>query len=102
LQDSVPPMSIDDVRSTIQETLGAPAEEIFHGFETQPLACASIGQVHRARLVEGGQELEVVIKVQRPRIRATIERDLDLLYFLARVIERAIPESRLYSPVGLV
>jgi ubiquinone biosynthesis protein len=102
LQDNVPAMSLDDVRSTIQETLGAPADEIFRGFDEKPLACASIGQVHRARLLEGDTEVEVVVKVQRPRIRATIERDLDLLYFLARVIERAIPESRLYSPVGLV
>jgi ubiquinone biosynthesis protein len=103
LQDSVPPMSIEDVRQTIQETLGAPAEEIYRGFDDRPLASASIGQVHRARLaVDEEGEVEVVVKVQRPRIRQTIERDLDLLYFLARVVERAIPESKLYSPVGLV
>jgi ubiquinone biosynthesis protein len=105
LQDEVPPMAVEDVRATIEETLGAPAAEIFHDFDEKPLACASIGQVHRARLVTPGPEggdVDVVVKVQRPRIRATIERDLDLLYFLARVIERAIPESRIYSPVGLV
>src|SRR5688572_12337799 len=103
LQDNVPAMSIDDVRQTVQETLGATAEEIYVAFDEKPLACASIGQVHRARLVVDGEpEVEVVVKVQRPRIRATIERDLDLLYFLARVIERAIPESKIYSPVGLV
>ncbi len=102
LQDEVPPMSLEDVRATIEETLGAPVSEIYHRFDEKPLACASIGQVHRALLVDDGVEREVVIKVQRPRIRATIERDLDLLYFLARVIERAIPESRIYSPVGLV
>jgi ubiquinone biosynthesis protein len=105
LQDNVPAMSLDDVKSTIAETLGAPAEEIFASFEEAPLACASIGQVHRATLrpeIEGGEPIQVVVKVQRPRIRATIERDLDLLYFLARVVERAIPESRIYSPVGLV
>jgi ubiquinone biosynthesis protein len=98
LQDRVPPMALDDVHATITETLGAPASELFARFDDAPLACASIGQVHRARLGDD----EVVVKVQRPRIRATIERDLDLLYFLARVIERAIPESRIYSPVGLV
>lgn len=103
LQDDVPPMSLDDVRATIQETLGAPVEQVFTRFDDKPLACASIGQVHRARLALGdGDEVEVVVKVQRPRIRGTIERDLDLLYFLARVIERAIPESKIYSPVGLV
>jgi ubiquinone biosynthesis protein len=102
LQDDVPAISIDDVRATIEETLGAPAAEIYRSFEEQPLACASIGQVHRAVLVEDGVERQVVVKVQRPRIRDVIERDLDLLYFLARVIERAIPESKIYSPVGLV
>jgi ubiquinone biosynthesis protein len=98
LQDRVPPMALEDVHDTIAETLGAPASELFDRFDDEPLACASIGQVHRAKL---GDE-EVVVKVQRPRIRAIIERDLDLLYFLAHVIERAIPESRIYSPVGLV
>ena len=104
LQDNVPPMSLDDVKATIAETLGAPAEEIYATFEEAPLACASIGQVHRAtlRVEDTPEPVQVVVKVQRPRIRATIERDLDLLYFLARVVERAIPESRIYSPVGLV
>src|SRR5207248_3504960 len=45
---------------------------------------------------------KVAVKVQRPRIRATIERDLDLLYLMARLIERAVPESSIYSPTGLV
>jgi ubiquinone biosynthesis protein len=105
LQDNVPAMSLDDVKSTIAETLGAPIEEIYASFEEAPLACASIGQVHRATLrgeTPDAPPVQVVVKVQRPRIRATIERDLDLLYFLARVVERAIPESRIYSPVGLV
>ncbi len=104
LQDDVPAMPIEDVRATIEETLGASAADLYRAFDDTPLACASIGQVHRARLADpaGGPDLEVVVKVQRPRIRNTIERDLDLLYFLARVIERAIPESKIYSPVGLV
>ncbi len=104
LQDNVPAMALDDVKATIAETLGAPIEEIFASFVDAPLACASIGQVHRATLVPTGETepVQVVVKVQRPRIRHTIERDLDLLYFLAHVVERAIPESRIYSPVGLV
>ena len=110
LQDDVPPMALADVKATIEETLGAPAEEVYRWFDDRPLACASIGQVHRARLAEAGAEaggevggeVEVVVKVQRARIKDTIERDLDLLYFLARLCERAIPESKIYSPVGLV
>src|SRR5262249_26897466 len=98
LQDRVPPMPLEDVHATVSETLGAPASELFARFDDEPLACASIGQVHRARLGDD----EVVVKVQRPRIRAVIERDLDLLHFLARLIERTIPESKVYSPAGLV
>jgi ubiquinone biosynthesis protein len=102
LQDDVPPMPIAEVRATIEETLGSPVDEVYRGFEEKPLACASIGQVHRARLPQGDGETDVVVKVQRTRARETIERDLDLLYLLARLIERAIPESKIYSPVGLV
>ena len=104
LQDNVPPMSDADLHATIEDTLAASAEEIYRTFEPRPLACASIGQVHRATLAhpDGGADAPVVVKVQRPGIREKIERDIDLLYFLARLLERAVPESRVYSPVGLV
>ena len=113
LQDRVPPIPVEDVRREIESSLGAKVEDIFEHFDPTPLASASIGQVHRARLrigtepdVDGGapgSELhEVVIKVQRPKIRGTIERDLDLLFTLAKIVERTIPESRIYSPTGLV
>jgi ubiquinone biosynthesis protein len=104
LQDGVPPMPDDDVHATIQETLGASAEQIYRSFDAKPLACASIGQVHRATLAgeDGGADVAVVVKIQRPGIREKIERDIDLLYFIARLLERAVPESRVYSPVGLV
>src|SRR5262249_61645832 len=93
LQDRVPPMALEDVHATIAETLGAPASELFARFDDEPLACASIGQVHRARLGDD----EVVVKVQRPRIRAIIERDLDLLHFLPRLTERTSPQPRVSS-----
>jgi ubiquinone biosynthesis protein len=99
LQDDVPAVPTDEVKQVIEETLGTPIAELFASFTDEPLACASIGQVHRARLPSGE---EVVVKVQRPRIRETIERDLDLLYFLARLLERAVPETRIYSPTGMV
>ena len=68
-----------------------------------PLASASIGQVHRALLKQPeGEPLDVVLKIQRPNIKDTIERDIDLLYWMARGVERAVPESKLYSPVRLV
>jgi len=62
-----------------------------------------MAQVYRAKLRrEDGPPADVVVKVQRPNIKAIIERDIELLYILARAIERSIPESRIYSPVGLV
>ena len=71
-------------------------------FDEKPLATASIGQVHRAVLAtETGPE-EVVVKVQRPGVATTVMRDLELLHIMAAAIERAIPDSRIYSPVGLV
>ncbi|MGE4560523.1 MAG: ABC1 kinase family protein, partial [Desulfobulbus sp.] len=65
LQDEVPPFGIDEVRAIFQEELGRSPDEIFHYFDAEPLAAASIGQVHRARMDNGA---EVVIKVQRPGI----------------------------------
>jgi ubiquinone biosynthesis protein len=70
LQDNVPAMSLEDVKATIAETLGAPTEEIYASFDEQPLACASIGQVHRATLrpeVEGGEPIQVVARVKARR-----------------------------------
>ncbi len=98
LQDRVPPVPFDDLRGELEAELGAPIGELFARFEETPLASASVAQVHRARL---GDE-EVVVKIQRPNIRDTIERDIELLHLLARAIERSIPEARIYSPVGLV
>ncbi len=89
-QEDVPPISFAEVKSVLEETLGVPLDEVFARFDDAPLASASIGQVHRAarlkRSTESGGDVEVAVKVQRPNIRATIERDLDLLYLLARVV----------------
>jgi ubiquinone biosynthesis protein len=103
LQEDVPPITFDEVRATIEETCGAPLAQIFETFDEKPLASASIGQVHKATLKRtDGTMADVAVKVQRPNIRTTIERDLDLLYLLARLLERAVPESTIYSPTGLV
>jgi ubiquinone biosynthesis protein len=103
LQDDVPPVPFEDVRPMLEQQLGAALEEIYENFDKKPLASASIAQVHRARLLmPGAESLEVVVKLQRPNIKDTIERDIDLLYFMARAIERSVPESKVYSPVRLV
>lgn len=102
LQEDVPPVAFEDIKATVEETIGAPLGDAFESFDPEPLASASIGQVHRARLKRPDGVVDVAVKVQRPRIRQTIERDLDLLYLLARLLERAVPESTIYSPSGLV
>ena len=98
LQDHVPPVDFDQLQAMVETELGAPIAEQFESFDRDPLASASIAQVHRARLA--GEE--VVVKIQRPGIKSTVERDVELLYLLARAIERSIPEARIYSPVGMV
>jgi ubiquinone biosynthesis protein len=102
LQDDVPPVPFKEVEAQVLAELGAPIEEIYASFESEPLASASIGQVHRATLETPEGLKSVVVKVQRPNIKDVIERDIDLLYWLAKAIERSIPEARIYQPVKLV
>lgn len=102
LQDQVPPVAVEKIRAQIRAELGAPVEEVFATFDPVPLASASIGQVHRATLSTPDGDKDVVVKVQRPGIKDTIDRDLDLLYWLAKALERSIPDSRTYQPVKLV
>lgn len=102
LQDEVPALEREVIDEVIADTFGGAQDEIFVAIDDLPLASASIAQVHRARLRRDDGERDVVVKIQRPNIRALIERDLDLLYLLARLIERHIPESKMYSPSGLV
>jgi ubiquinone biosynthesis protein len=102
LQDEVPPEDYQTVRGVVESELGAPLGEVFSDFSEQALASASIAQVHRAKLRTDEGDRDVVVKVQRPQVKGTIERDLDLLYWLAHAIERSMPESRIYGPVRLV
>lgn len=99
LQDRVPPVPTNEIIAEIESELGASMESIFSDFDEKPTASASIGQVHRAQLQTGER---VAVKVQRPRIRRTIEEDIDILRTLARLAERHIPEAGMYDPVGLV
>ncbi len=102
LQDDVPPCSTEDARKQIEESLGATVEELFESFPPEPIASASIGQVYRAKLRIDDQEVvDVAVKVRRRGIQDTVERDLDLLHILAGLVEKAIPEARIYRPTGL-
>lgn len=102
LQDDVPPAPFDSLKEVIESSLAAPIGEVFASFDDKPLATASIGQVHRAVLATPEGDKQVVVKVQRPGVATTVMRDLELLHMMAAAIERAIPDSKIYSPVGLV
>jgi ubiquinone biosynthesis protein len=99
LQDEAPPFPVAEVERVISEKLGKPVSAFFSEFDPEPLAAASIAQVHRARLADGDR---VVVKVQRPDITRVLQNDLDILHTLATLIEERIPESRQYRPLGLV
>lgn len=99
LQDSAAPMPVDTVLALIESGLGKPAHEVFEKVDPEPLASASIAQVHRARTKTGD---EVVVKVQRPGIEQQIKSDTDLLTYLARFLEGVIEETGIYTPTGIV
>jgi len=81
LQENVAPASWADVEALLRDELGCPLEEVFASFEREPVAAASIAQAHRATLVE--DDARVVVKVQRPGVRALVERDLSIMQRLA-------------------
>lgn len=85
LQDEVEPFDFDEVRAIIAEELGADVRHLFDDIDPEPLAAASLGQVHRARMV-GGRE--VVVKVQRPDAREIVRGDMETLRKLASLADR--------------
>ncbi len=99
LQDQVPPFSGEQATAIIEKALGQTVQELFSEFDSQPLASASVAQVHSAKLHSGE---EVVVKVIRPGIHKTIRDDLDLLFTLAQVLERYSEDGRRLRPVEVV
>jgi len=99
LQDSAPASPYAEIHQQLTEDLGGLPEEIFAAFDAEPLAAASIAQVHRARLQDGS---EVVVKVRRPGIRPVIEADLRWLMRLADLAQKENPELRNFRPQEIV
>ncbi len=99
LQDHVPSFSFDELRSQIEQELGASVEELFESISQDALAAASIAQVHRARLKSGE---EVVVKVRRPGVVALVEADISALMALAQLAQRHVSGSEIYDPVSVV
>lgn len=94
LRDQTRPVPVAGIRRTIEEALGRPLDEVFTSFDDEPLATASIGQVHAARLPDGR---EVVVKVHKPGVTARIEEDLAILFQLARLAARRGPFHEHYD-----
>jgi len=99
LQDEVPPFPTAEAKRIISEEIKLPVESVFLDFRDTPVAAASIAQVHFATLIDGEN---IVVKVQRPDIRETIETDIDIMTTAARLIEKYIPEGRFFNPTGIV
>ncbi|RBW48953.1 ubiquinone biosynthesis regulatory protein kinase UbiB [Marinobacter sp. F3R11] len=99
LQDRVPPFPSDAARNIIETSLGAPVSELFKEFSADPMASASVAQVHAATLLNGQ---EVVVKVLRPGIEKVIRQDLALMYLMANLLEKYWTEGKRLHPVEVV
>jgi ubiquinone biosynthesis protein len=99
LQDRVAPFPWEEVEATLTAEFERPLEQVFAEISHQPIASASIAQVHRARLLSGE---EVAVKVRRPNIQRTVDADLAILRALAGAVERNLPELRRFDPPALV
>ncbi len=99
LQDRVPPFDPAEAQALIESQLGAKVGDAFARFDMQPLASASIAQVHTAQLKSGE---EVVVKVIRPDLRPVIEQDIAWLFLLAKMAERASADARRLRPMEVV
>ena len=99
LQDRVTPFPGAEARALIEAALGTPIEQAFASFETEPMASASVAQVHAATLRDGS---DVVVKVIRPGIEAVIAEDVRLLLGIAELLERVSSDARRLHPVEVV
>lgn len=99
LQEEVPSVPWEEAKRVVEEEFGAPCESRFQTCDPQPIAAASLGQVHGAVLHDGSA---VVVKIQRPRINDIIRLDLDILYDLARRLRDRPEVAQLTDPVELV
>jgi len=99
LQDEVPSFPFSEAKEIVENQFGRPLLEVFEAFDEIPIASASLGQVHRAKLKDGD---DVAVKVQRPEIKKTIEVDLEIMLHLATLMERHIEEMALQRPVKIV
>ncbi|MCR9148308.1 MAG: 2-polyprenylphenol 6-hydroxylase [Rhodobacteraceae bacterium] len=99
LQDKLPPFPVATAKAEVARELGRPVDEMFSEF-SEPIAAASIAQVHKARIAATGEE--VAVKVLRPGIERAFRTDVDAFYFAARMVEVLAPFSRRLRPMDVI
>lgn len=99
LQDNVTPVPIQEIIPIIEEALGRKIQDAYSSFDTEPMATASIAQVHAARTLEGD---DVVVKVKKPGVAKALQRDLEIIELLAQLIEVSVPELKTFRPKQVV
>ena len=98
-QDNVPPFPFEQALQQIEKEFKRSVSELFQSIEEEPIAAASIAQVHRAVLLDGR---EVVVKVQRPGIENMVDTDIGIMYTLANLLLKYFPELSILDPVAIV
>jgi ubiquinone biosynthesis protein len=99
LQDDVEPFPYEKAKSIVEKELEKPINKLFLSFSKKPIASASVSQVHKAVLKN---KKSVAVKVQRPKIREIMETDIDIMFYIANLIQKYIPEIEKYKPVSIV
>ena len=99
LQDKLPPFPLEQARAMVADELEQPVDTLFSSF-SEPVAAASIAQVHRARVAATGED--VAVKVLRPGIVRAFQRDIDAFYLAAGLIEWALPSTRRLRPTDVI
>ena len=99
LQDELPAIGFEEIKKVIESELGGQLDKFFEYVDTDALGAASIAQAHKGKLKSGE---EVILKVQRPKIGKIIDTDLSILFYLSQLMEKYLPETRPFNPVGIV
>lgn len=102
LQDRMPFFDQDEALQAVEDALGSAADDLYEGFG-EPIAAASIAQVHKARVRDDdGETRDVAVKILRPGVEARFAKDLKSFFFAARMAERLVPPSRRLKPTDVV
>jgi ubiquinone biosynthesis protein len=99
LQDSVPPFPYSIVEEQIKKEFGKNIEDIFSSFEKKPIASASISQVHKAVLKDNKK---AAVKIQRQDVRKVMQTDIEIMFYVAKLLESKIPKIKKFNPVKII